>query len=213
MPIRLIFLPGLNGDPRIFRELIRHFPHAEVIEWLTPLRRESITNYAARIAEPLGDLRGAVIVGVSFGGIIAQEMATRHAAKACLLISSIRNPSELPPHYRLGRIVARLPVENLLASAEIASAYLPKFAQSRSMPATASRKRKNAAWKRWAIGAVLRWEPIASREFNVTHIHGDRDTTFPIRFVHPDVTIAGAGHLIALTHANLISDVIANCLH
>lgn len=213
MATRLIFLPGLHGDPRIFRELVRYFSHAEVIEWITPQRRESITNYAARLAQTIGNVDGAIVVGVSFGGVIAQEVAVRQGAKSCVIISSIRNPSELPPHYRVGRMVARLPVENLLASAEVVSSYLPRFIRSRSKPAVATRNGNRAAWNRWAIGAVLRWEPTASSELKITHIHGDRDATFPIRYVYPDVTISGGGHLIALTHAKPIAEVIATCVH
>ena len=41
-----------------------------------------------------------------------------------------------------------------------------------------------------------------------TQIHGDQDQTFPIRYARPEVVIQGGGHLIALTHASEIAEIV-----
>jgi pimeloyl-ACP methyl ester carboxylesterase len=210
MSNRLIFLPGLNGDSRIFRNLAMLFPCAEVVKWIAPQRRESITNYAARLAETLGKVDGAIIVGVSFGGILAQELAVSHCANACLIVSSVRGPEELPPHYRMARTVSRLPAESLISGAAATVTLIPKTLRSTSTMRIASLKGKHNAWRRWAIGAVLRWQPRPAGNLKVIQIHGDQDATFPIRHLKPDITIQGGGHLIALTHANEIAKAISD---
>ena len=44
-----------------------------------------------------------IVSGVSFGGIVARELASSINAKACILISSVRSPDELPPWFRVFR--------------------------------------------------------------------------------------------------------------
>ena len=43
----------------------------------------------------------------------------------------------------------------------------------------------------------------------IYHVHGDRDRLIPVHRVKPDCVIAGAGHLLNLTHANAVNDFIA----
>ena len=43
----------------------------------------------------------------------------------------------------------------------------------------------------------------------IHHVHGDRDHLIPIHRVKPDRVIAGAGHLLNVTHADAVNDFIA----
>lgn len=212
MSQRLIFLPGLNGDTRIFRRLLLHFPSATTLDWIAPHRRESISSYATRLADSLGELDGAIFVGVSFGGIIAQELAVRFGVKACVIVSSVRGPEQLPPHYQWGRLAAHLPIENLIASTAAVATRLPNALHFRTTRQLANLKGKRSAWRRWAIGAVLRWKPPDRSDLKLVQIHGDQDTTFPIRYLKPDLIIQGGGHLIALTHPEEIAKIISTLI-
>ena len=42
----------------------------------------------------------------------------------------------------------------------------------------------------------------------VVHVHGDRDRVIPLARVAPDHVIAGAGHLLTLTHAAAVNALL-----
>ena len=64
---------------------------------------------------------------------------------------------------------------------------------------------------RWAMHAVLHWkntEPIN----NYTHIHGDRDIVFPIRFINDYKLIKNGTHVMVLSRAREIRTIIISKL-
>lgn len=86
----------------VFDRLLPHLPNCTIIEWLPPCEQESLVSYSRRLAEtlPTGE---CFIGGVSFGGIVALEIARIIRPKTCFLISSVRNPGQLPPWFRIMR--------------------------------------------------------------------------------------------------------------
>ena len=66
---------------------------------------------------------------------------------------------------------------------------------------------KSGAWHRWAAAAVLTWRLSKDAErVPMYQIHGDRDTTFPIRYTKAELVIKGGGHVLPLTHSNEIAE-------
>src|SRR5262249_32266340 len=66
-----------------------------------------------------------------------------------------------------------------------------------------------SAFLRWASWAALTWQPSPSTKgVRIYQIHGAADRTLPIKYVRPDVLVPGAGHLLSLTHADVVNDFI-----
>ena len=93
----MILLPGLNGDPRVFAPQAAAFPDVRPVRWTLPPRGDRLAVYAARLAGSLGRVGPCVVVGVSFGGIVATELARHVDATACVVIASARDPAGPPP--------------------------------------------------------------------------------------------------------------------
>jgi predicted esterase YcpF (UPF0227 family) len=78
MPKTVIyFIPGLAAGPEIFEHLT--LPDSlydlHYLQWKMPLHQEeTIANYAMRMCEDIQH-KNPVLIGVSFGGIMAQEMS------------------------------------------------------------------------------------------------------------------------------------------
>ena len=88
--IHIYFMPGLAAGPEIFErlELPSHSYELHFLTWKTPLDLdETITNYAMRMTTDIKH-PNAVLVGVSFGGIIVQEMSKFIETKKIIIISS-----------------------------------------------------------------------------------------------------------------------------
>ena len=92
MPAPLYLLTGMNRNPRIFARLLPLLSGAVIVEWIEPLADEPIRARAQRLAHSLNAARDAIVCGVSFGGIIAGELAEHINARACVLISSVASP-------------------------------------------------------------------------------------------------------------------------
>lgn len=100
---RILLLSGMSPDDRVYRRLLPLLPNAELVSWIRPNQRESITDYCGRLANTIKCNEPTIVCGVSFGGIIASELAPLLNAKCCVQISSIASPNELPPTYRVAR--------------------------------------------------------------------------------------------------------------
>src|SRR6478609_2163520 len=103
MPLPILLLTGMTPDARVFERLLPLLPTARVVPWLDPQARESLSDYARRLADTQNGAGQCVVCGVSFGGIIARELALQLNAKACVLVSTVRTHSQLPPWMRMLR--------------------------------------------------------------------------------------------------------------
>jgi pimeloyl-ACP methyl ester carboxylesterase len=209
MASQVFLLSGMTPDDRMFDRLLPLLPDAVVIPWAPPRPHESIHQYAERLAATVTPSDSCVFCGVSFGGIVAREIAYLVSARSCILVSSIRHPSELAPEFRWCRCFAGLPLEAILAAIGRAAEVVPRRIRSGSTWRLRKLSGAKGKWHRWATSAVLRWRPRKKLDqVPVIQIHGDADTTFPARYTDPDVLIRGGGHVLAMTHAEEVAAVI-----
>lgn len=209
MATQILLLPGMTPDARVYERLLERLPTATVVPWIEPCPNESLSAYAKRLAESIPTQEDAIVCGVSFGGIVAREVAAHLNAKVCVLISSVRHPRELPPWFRVFRLLARLPLEPMLGVIGSAGRRFPRRYRTSSTARWTKLAGPEGAWHRWATAAVLRWTTSTEMdETPVFQIHGDRDTTFPLRYVNPDVVVRGGGHTLAQTHAAEIVEIL-----
>ena len=69
------FIPGLAAGKEIFEyiSLPEELYDVHIIEWIIPKKNETIKQYAKRMAA-LVEKKKPILIGVSFGGVMAQEM-------------------------------------------------------------------------------------------------------------------------------------------
>ncbi|HIP26804.1 MAG TPA: alpha/beta hydrolase, partial [Flavobacteriaceae bacterium] len=101
--LHLYFVPGLAASISIF-EYIK-LPKANfkihLLPWLVPLtKEESIENYAKRMCKSITE-ENHVLVGVSFGGIMAQEMSKISHPLKTIIISSVKHHDEFPLRLKI----------------------------------------------------------------------------------------------------------------
>ena len=81
-------IPGLGADERVFQFLgLPGITH--VLKWLAPQTpTEPLPHYAARLAEAVPPGQACWLVGVSFGGVLALEVARLRPLARVVLVSS-----------------------------------------------------------------------------------------------------------------------------
>src|SRR5258707_139416 len=93
-------ISGLGTDAKIFSRLkIRGYQLIH-LPWLKPRSKESMKSYAARMAAPIHH-PSPVLLGVSFGGMVAIEIAKQLPVKKTIIISSVKTLKEIPSWMRI----------------------------------------------------------------------------------------------------------------
>ncbi len=207
-----ILLPGLGGDARLF-EPQQALGRLVVPRWIEPRSDEALSSYAARLAHAIRRdhrLDGPYALGgVSFGGVVAQEMARVLEPRAVALIASCRSASSIAPAVRwfrgavdlLPRSFTRWGVEQTRGAI---AARAGAFPYPRRLVAEMA-DGVSAEFIRWATGAIVRWPGAELQGRPVRHIHGSRDPIIPADRVWPDEWVPEGEHLINLTHPEQVN--------
>jgi pimeloyl-ACP methyl ester carboxylesterase len=205
----IYILSGLGADEKVFVNLNLPGYILNFIRWIPPLPNEDLTSYATRLKTQITTLE-PVLIGLSFGGIMAIEISRQMRVRKIILISSVKTRLELPFHYRLA---GALRLERLIPGAYLrrANAFYYK------MFGLETKKEKKLlddifrdtgeSYFRWAIGRIMRWKNMDIQR-NVFHIHGNDDRILPVRFVNADMIVDGGGHFMVYNRAEEIATFI-----
>lgn len=95
---KIFFISGLGADRRAF-DLIEEFPEYQkvFIDWIPNTKNENLTSYSKRIVNGISFSEQDTIIGLSFGGLIAQQIAKMHPIDKIILVSSFRDKKDLKP--------------------------------------------------------------------------------------------------------------------
>jgi len=212
---RLILLPGLGVDARLFTPLRASFGRLEVPPWLSPGDGEPLADFAERMAGALDVAPGErfYLGGSSLGGMIALEMARHRPPAAVFLIGSCRTSEAIwRPFAGWPSLVRAMPVGLFRFAPQLA-----RLLKGRLGPIGDRQWRllvrmladASPHFLRWGVGATLTWGGAPDVTAPVHHIHGQRDRLIPLRRVQPDEVVPGAGHVLALTRPDAVADFIA----
>lgn len=194
-------MPGLAANPTIF-ELI-HLPkdkfQVHLLKWLLPKPQETIIGYAARVCEKV-EHENPVLIGVSFGGIIVQEMAQLISVQRLIIISSVKSDKELPRRMQFARFTKAFKVfpTSLLRHVDFfESIAVGEFAKKRAKLYKKYLSITDTRYLDWAIEKMICWkrpEPFP----NVIHIHGEKDEIFPYKYIDGCITVPGGTHVMII---------------
>jgi pimeloyl-ACP methyl ester carboxylesterase len=206
-------ISGLGADERIFQKLQLPGVKCQPLPWITPQSGEPITDYAKRMSAQI-TTQNPVLMGVSFGGMMALEISRHIPTAKIIIISSIKSGEELPGWMRLcgllklNRLVPERPWKWLRP---IENKVLGAIGPEEKKMANDFREQIDPAYLQWAICEILNWR----NEFQPTslyHIHGNKDKTFPIRKIRATHIIEGGGHFMVMNKAGEISGILQKIL-
>ena len=194
-------MPGLAASSAIFERISLPSTEFEMVllEWEIPLDNETLANYAKRIATKIKH-KNPVLIGVSFGGILVQEMSKWIEARKVIIISSVKSNAEFPRRMKIAKTTKayKLIPMNLLLNIESLAKF--SFGDKITQRLKLYEKFLSVRDKRyldWAIEQVILWDRTVIDE-KVIHIHGDADEVFPIKYIKKCIVVKGGTHIMIL---------------
>lgn len=187
--IPVYFMPGLAASNKIF-ENIKLDPSIysmHYLEWKLPRAKETLENYVKRLLEDITH-ENPVLLGVSFGGIIIQEMSKYISVRQLIVVSSVTSCSEFPRRMHLAKSLRlyRLFPTALFSNFDLlkyimVGRHLKKRLEMYKMYLFVNDKK----YLDWAIENVINWkEENSILPKNTVKIHGDNDEVFPIKYIN-----------------------------
>tara|TARA_R110000787_G_scaffold11253_1_gene37573 strand:- start:4619 stop:5275 length:657 start_codon:yes stop_codon:yes gene_type:complete len=214
--VQIYCMPGLGASSKIFEHisLSKDLFELHFLDWKIPLSlEEPLEAYAKRMCEDITH-QNPVLLGVSFGGIIVQEMAKIIPVQKIILVSSIKSHHEFPYRLKLiqmSKAYKLFPskiVENL---EDYTKYFLGDFLKKRAELYEMYLSVRDATYMKWAIYHVLHWHQEVPLE-NIIHIHGNDDHIFPSKHINNFILVEKGTHVMVLLKAKTISEIISKSL-
>ena len=202
---------GLGADERVFKYLDFRGYDTTFIQWIAPLENETLEIYAGRISEKI-NTPNPILIGLSFGGMIAVEIGKIIQTKKIILIASAKGRKEIPWYFKLSNTSKiAVPTKLMTQSNFVTNWLFGVHSEQDNKLLAAILHDTDPAFMKWAIGQIATWKNKVIPD-NITHIHGTADRILPIRFVQPDIIVQGGGHLMTVNKASEINGILKSIL-
>ncbi len=200
---------GLGADKRMFQNF--SFEGFEVVhvDWILPLENETLQNYTLRISESIKD-ENAILIGLSFGGILSVEISKIKKFKKIFLLSSAKTKSEIPFYYKLiGKLNILKILPNSILKRVNSLTYFVFGAKTNAEKSLLEDIVRNTdeRFLKWALHQIMNWKNEDYSK-NIIHIQGDSDLILPHVFVKYDYLIKGGTHFMTLNQSKEIDTII-----
>lgn len=199
--LHVYLMPGMAANPSIFKNISLPPEKFEVhlLEWHVPKKGSSIQEYAEEMCKGVKHIN-PVLIGVSFGGMVVQEMAKLIKVKKIIIISSVKHKSELPKRMIFAKYtkVHKLLPTGLVNNVELLTKYafgepvtkrLELYEEYLSV--------RDKYYIDWSIDQIVNWQHT-KRLPNLVHIHGDKDSVFPINHIKECIPVKNGTHTMII---------------
>lgn len=211
--LNIYCIPGLGTNSLLFKKI--NIPGCTIIPiaWLSPLKQETLPAYARRLSAQIDTSKPFMLLGVSFGGMCAVEIAKQLKPLKTILISSSKTYKELHPLLIFLKFV---PIHFLVPDAwyiKLAKLVKGRLGVTRELEKDFAEIMCHLPenYFRRTVHMVAHWRNTEIPG-NVIQIHGDADKVIPFRkALHYDYLIKKGSHLIILDKAEEINKIIVDC--
>jgi pimeloyl-ACP methyl ester carboxylesterase len=212
--VRVYFISGLGADKRAFYKIkLPPGYQAVFLDWIVPLAGESFPDYAKRFSRSIKQDEEFVLIGLSFGGMLASEIAKIVSPKKLIIISSLSSYKELPWYFKLaGKLgIHRIISPSLYKQATIMNRFMGAGNKEMKSIVYSYVNNIDPAFIRWSLNAIVHWSH-AERLSDLVHIHGSNDHLLPYKYVKADYAIKNGGHLMVMNKAEEVNSILEKVL-
>ncbi|MDG5492128.1 alpha/beta hydrolase [Psychroserpens sp. SPM9] len=200
--IHVYLMPGMAANPTIFEHIKLPEDQFKIhwLEWMMPEKKESLESYAKRMIAEQIHHDNIVLLGVSFGGILVQEICKHITLRKLFVVSSVKSKHELPKRMKVMKYTKayKLLPTQLVASIDVLAKYA--FGETIIKRIELYKKYLSVSDKHyldWAIEQVIEWNQDAPNP-DAIYIHGDKDAVFPHSCGGNCIVLKGGSHIMVI---------------
>lgn len=204
-------ISGLGADERIFSHLQIKNCSLQHLKWVAFDEKETMESYAHKMALQIEE-KNPVILGLSFGGMLATEMTKQQATAKTFLISSTKVKHELPDMSSVLVFLLKsglIPYGLFKQPNKILFNRFGAVTPDEQQVLTDILKDTQTDYLRHAFKIILNWNNLAIPE-GIIHIHGTHDKIISAEHVQPDYWIQNGTHMMVWNRAMKIARIIEN---
>lgn len=211
----IYLIPGVGANDLIFQNLDLAGYEVVHLQWPRHSAHEPLQHYVKKLLPQIKKDTQPVLIGMSFGGIVAIELAKLVNPYKTILISSIKTYHERPlkllflNSLKFHRLV---PGKLVIEFRFWIKWFLGKLTTQEFELIDEMIKDVDVEFNEWAVDQVIHWKNEEVPE-NLTHIHGTRDRIFPHFYIKDAIWIKGGTHFMVVNRAKEISKIIKKELH
>ena len=208
--MKIYSFSGLGADQRVF-SLLKLSSSYEIVNigWIPPKASEGIKAYSLRISKIIETNEPFGLLGLSFGGLIVQEISLILKPKITIVISSINSKSQIPfalrvlPNFILKSIPIYFfkvpkPLSNYIFSAQKKDLLHQIIGDT------------DPEFVKWALFAFKNWKEEQNGTKNVFFVSGEKDRLF--KPIENAVVVKNGGHFMVVDLADKLSVIINDIL-
>jgi pimeloyl-ACP methyl ester carboxylesterase len=201
-------ISGLGTDYSIFSEIVLYF-ELTILPWIKPEPKESFHEYALRFSERFNENEPFNLIGVSFGGMLAQEINQIKKAEKVILVSSAISRTEIPLLFRIGLVLG---IHKVLSG----DTQPPEFLISHYFGLKQQKHREmlksimndmDPDFLKWALSKISTWNSPQPSE-NLYRIHGTSDKILYCFSNHNTQLVKDSGHFVSVERADEVSKLL-----
>ena len=197
-------ISGLGADKRVYSylSLNQELIH---LEWIKNYKNELLKDYSLRLAEKIDTSKEFIIIGLSFGGLVAVEISKFLKPKHTILISSVETKCEIPLFYKL---TGKSKIFNLIPTYFLAksNSFLTfMFGTKKKELLKNIIEDADTFFSKWAVIQLMNWNNEEKLK-NCTKIGGSNDRILPQKNI--DFMIQYAGHFMIVDNAEELSRIL-----
>jgi pimeloyl-ACP methyl ester carboxylesterase len=207
--VPVYFMPGMAAGPAIFEYIDLSNSQFDMffLEWFTPEPNMGLEAYAKKMILKI-EHSNPVLIGVSFGGMLIQEMAKHMQVRKVVIISSVKCTLELPKKMIFAKYtkVHRLLPTGMINNMELLAKYA--FGEVLTQRLRLYEKYlsvRDKVYIDWCIDQTVHWEQKTPPK-NLVHIHGELDTVFPIKKIKDCITVKNGSHAMIIHRAKWFNE-------
>lgn len=209
--MKIYQISGLGSNQNAFKYL-KINPDFETvyIPWLQPEISETLEHYAERMAEKIDTTEEFILMGLSFGGLVVQEMNRFLHPKLNILISTVKNRNELPAFIKFSAATKAhklIPSSFITSDKGISYGLFRKLYDSKMPDINDFFEFRDPYYLKWSIDQIVNWKNHVEMK-NYIHFHGNKDIVFPISKIQNAVKVEGGTHIMVMPKARKLSELI-----
>ncbi|MCE3280052.1 MAG: hypothetical protein K0S44_2243 [Bacteroidetes bacterium] len=203
-------ISGMGVDARMFKNIKLHDCNILHIKWNTPLKDESLPDYAMRLAVQIDTSKPFALIGVSFGGMCCVEITKKLNPVKTFVVSSCTVSSQLPLKITLWRYLSvyrYLKDKRYIMGAMLVSKQFGVTTKEQKKKFLDMLRSAPPNYFSGAVHCIMTWRnDIVPPQ--VVQIHGTKDQILPHKKIDCEYKIKGGSHFMIVTRAKEINEII-----